>query len=397
MADSTLTTRRDKGFTVAEIIVASAILLFTATATISGVMFAAESAQMSQRRTEALNLANGQLELARNLSFDDVATVEPSNGLPAGKVPGSQTIGEYTVTIDIAYGTYGASTAARYKTISVEASWGLPVPGSVVVSSMIAGASGIQDYNFGSVSLTVQDEGSPAKGASGVIVWLTDANSHTYSVMTTDSGVAQFTYIPSGNISFSSIKAGYTVDAPTAPTCVANATTNYGPVTAHAARTGTIRCLSPAGDPVAGVTVDLSAGPNTVTSVQSDANGNATFSSALMKGTYKVGITHASYQVPTAQVLTVGSTDVSLSVTLAVKPSTVTATANSKGTIYVWSADGTLIDSTGTASKKPYSATFILTNPDIEPTVYYFTTKNTFATTTIATVSPGQTYSIAVK
>lgn len=396
MDDRTAAKRPDTGFTVAELVVAAAILLFTVTASISGIMFAASSAQLSERRTEALNLANQQIELARNLQFDDIATVVPSNGLPAGKIPSIQTIGVYTVAIDIGYGTYGASPAARYKTIAVVVSWSNPTTGSISVSSLIAGASGTQDYNFGTVSLSVQDEGSPAQGVSGVSVWLTDANSRSYNLVTPASGVALFTYVPSGNITFVATKAGYLIDGLSAPVCVANTTTAYGPVTAHALRTGTVQCLSPAGAPVAGVTVGLLAGPSVVASVQTDASGYATFPSQVIKGTYTVGIAHASYMATTSPTLVVGAADASVKVTLAVKPSTVTATRSSKGTVYVWNTNGTLNTSMSSASSKPYTAVFTLTNPDIQPKVYYFTSAATFSTTASVTVSPGQSYVVTV-
>jgi hypothetical protein len=63
----------------------------------------------------------------------------------------------------------------------------------------------------------------------------------------------------------------------------------------------------------------------------------------------------------------------------------------------VWNATGTLNTSQSTSSSTPYSAVFTLTNPDIQPTTYYFTNANAFSTTTSATVTPGQTYSITVK
>jgi type II secretory pathway pseudopilin PulG len=397
MDGSTVDMRNDTGFTIAELMVAAAILLFTATACISGILFAAQAVQLTERRTEALNLANQQIELARNLAFDDVATVEPSNGLPAGKIPGVQTIGIFTVNIDVAYGTYGASSAARYKTISAVVSWSAAPAGSITVSSMIAGASGTQDYNFGAVTLSVQDEATPPQGVAGVIVWLTDANSHAYSVVTTASGIAQFNYVPSGNITFAPIKAGYSFDALSSPVCVANTTTNYGPITAHALKTGFVRCLSPAGSPVSGVTVGLSGGPNTVPSVQSAADGYATFPNELIQGSYAIGITHAFYQLAGSAMLTVGATEGRATITLAVKPASVTATRSTKGKIYVWNTDGTLDASASSANSAPFSAVFSLTNSDIQPTTYYFTQTNAFAATNPLAVTPGLTYTVTVK
>jgi len=84
----------DEGFTIAELLVAVVVLLIVVTAVISGIMFASQSSMVSGRRVDALSLANQQIELARNLPFDEVSTIDPTNGLPAGKVPNDQTIGE---------------------------------------------------------------------------------------------------------------------------------------------------------------------------------------------------------------------------------------------------------------------------------------------------------------
>ncbi|HEY5482835.1 MAG TPA: hypothetical protein VIK31_03360 [Propionibacteriaceae bacterium] len=385
--------RDDRAFTVVELVSASVVLLIVLTAVLASITAAAMSAQMSERRSEALSIANQQIELARNLPFDEVATVVPSNGVPAGKVPGLQTIGAYTAAIDIAYGTYGANIAARYKTIAVVVSWDSPVAGSVTLSSIIAGSSGTQDYNFGIVSLQVQDEGTPASGVAGVIVRLTDANGRIYDVATAANGIATFTYVPSGNITLSATKPGYVVDAPASPTCVANTTTPYGPVIAHALRTGVVKCLSQGGVPVAGVTVGLSGGPNPVSPVLTDASGLATFPLQLIKGTYTIGITPSGYQLTAGGMLTIGAADANTSVTLAVKPATVTATLINDGTVYVWNQDGTSNTSKATSVKK---AVFTLTNPDIQPKLYYFTKASTFSTGAPVTVTPGQTYSVAV-
>jgi hypothetical protein len=278
----------------------------------------------------------------------------------------------------------------------VTVSWSDPTTGSLTVSSIIAGASGTQDYNFGSVSLTVQDEGSPAAGVIGVTVLLTDANGRTYSAVTSAAGVVLFTYVPSGSITMTATMPGRIVDALTAPTCVANTTTPYGPVTAHMLRTGVVQCLTATGTPVAGVTVGLSAGPSVVASVQTDAGGRATFPGKLIKGSYTIGIAHGFYQLAAPATLTIGNADANMSASLAVKPATVTATRSSKGTIYVWNSTGTLNTSMSSATSKPYSAVFTLTNPDIQPRVYYFTSVSTFATTTSATVTPGLTNTVTV-
>jgi hypothetical protein len=391
----------ESGFTVAEVLIASAVLLVVVIAAMSAIQVAANASLRSQRRVEAMALASKQVELARNLPFDQVACNPSQNGLPAGSIPGVEKSGIYTITSNIAYGTYGASPASMYKTMSVTVSWSTPTSGSVSASTMISGASGTQDYNFGNVSLQVVSDVASAPLA-GVTVQLTDPNGRHYSQVTTGSGVASFIYVPSGNISFVSTYPGRFVDAPISPTCVANVSTAYGPVVAHSYRTGTIRFLDTSGTPYPNLPVALTAGPSTVDPVTTDSNGYATFSQELINGTYTVGITHQYYTIPGATYLTINGADVSMNVNLLVQPGTVRCldntakNAGASGTVYVWNPDGTLYASGAAQKSQSYYATLTPTPPNINPRKYYFTNTNSYVATNALTVTPGQYYQITV-
>jgi type II secretory pathway pseudopilin PulG len=387
---------RDDGFTIVELVAATGILIIVIIGAMSGIMFASQSAIMSGRRVEALSLANQQIELARNLPFDDVGTIVPSNGLAGGKIPDSQTLGPYTVTTDIAYGTYAASPASRYKTMSVIVSWADPVPGRVTVSTVVAGASGTQDYNFGIVTLQVKDDSPTPQNLAGVTVNLVDINNRTYSMVTTESGMVRFDYVPSGNITFSSTKTGYIVDAPTAPTCVANTTTNYGPVTAHRMKSAVVNFTCPTGTIDPDTVVYLINGPNSPGSEVIGSDNTVTFTTELINGSYTYS-TDANLYSFSPTMLTITGSDVTVSVAMSLNPAKVVATrAAGNGTIYVWNEDGTSNQSKATRTSSPFTSTFYLTHPDSDVVTYYFTKTNVFSTLNPLTVTDGQIYALTV-
>jgi len=264
------------------------------------------------------------------------------------------------------------------------------------MTTAVAGASGTQDYNFGTVTLTIVDEQSPAQPVPWARVTLRDCNGRVYSVFTNSSGFAKFEYVPSGAITLTAAKSGFAIDSPASPTCVANTITNYGPVVAHEGQTGTITLRAPNGTPVQGATVSLTNGPTSPSTKTSDEDGEVVWWQSLIQGTYTIGITHTYYTLAGTEYLTVVNSNTARTVNVAIKPCTVTATRSSKGTIYVWNADGTLKTSAATSASSPYKATFTLTNPTISPTVYYFTKTNAYATTNKLTITAGQTGTITV-
>jgi hypothetical protein len=346
-----------------------------------GILFASQSAALTGRRVDALSLANQQIELARNLPFDDVATVVSQNGLPSGKITSPQTIGAYTVTTNVAYGTYDAQSGARYKTIAVTVSWTNPIPGSVSVSTNVAGFSATADYNFGTVGLQVQDESGA--NLAGVTVNMTDLNGRAYSKDTTASGTVTFDYVPSGSISFSSTKPGYFVDSPSSPSCTANTVTAPYLVTAHPVYTGTVRCLSASGTAEPGIAVTLATAPILPTTRSTDASGNAIFASQLIKNTYAITTAaNAYFAASSGNNLTITTADASKDVALTTLPSTVVASgAGKNGSVWVWSANHDIYKIVAASTTSPYNTTITINNGDDTPRIYYFTKTNTWKST----------------
>jgi hypothetical protein len=373
------------GFTVAEILMASVILLIIVTGAMSGIIFASQASAMSARRVEATSLASQQIELARNLPFDDVSTVVPSNGLPAGDIQTPVTVGPYTVTTTVAYGAYGAVAAARYKTITVTVSWTDPVPGSITVSSVVAGASGTQDYNFGTVKIWTLENGSSADPLSGVSVQLTDINNRTYSVVTTASGVATFDYVPSGSITVNASLVGYLADTLMSPSCVANTITTL-PVSLHRVRTAVITCTAQSGKKLSGMSLTVNGATKTT-----DVNGTASFS--VIDGSNAITAAGNASFAATSDLVTVSGADVAKTVVYTAKTATVNATTPTKsGTIYVYNSAGTLVTSKAAGSTSPYTATFTFQHADDNPVTYDLSRSNVWhVTDTTHAVTAGST------
>lgn len=76
-----------KGFTLVETLVGVAVFVLISTATYQAYIKVVELVRISQYKIAAINLANEQIEIIRNLPYADVGIV---SGLPKGKVPNVQ-------------------------------------------------------------------------------------------------------------------------------------------------------------------------------------------------------------------------------------------------------------------------------------------------------------------
>ena len=81
--------KSERGFTLIETLVGVAVFLVIATAVYQAYTSLFSLISSTQYRILALNLANEQFEIIRNLSYSDVGEI---GGLPNGKIPHSQTI-----------------------------------------------------------------------------------------------------------------------------------------------------------------------------------------------------------------------------------------------------------------------------------------------------------------
>ena len=271
----------DAGYTVIELVIATSVLAVVALGAMGALRYAAASSVQTDRREQALAVANRHLEQIRNLNYDDIGTV---SGYPTGDIPNSQDDGVYTVQTTIGWSHDLDTGLSTSKNIKVTVLWSEPTPGTVTIESNIAGKSSI--VNAGDVKINVVDAetGDPIVGALVKIKPLSGAQS---SSMTNSNGYAYWGKVPAGAITITCTKSGYFINLDTiAGASVAPNELNEWTVTAEEPSTGIIYVKDQFGDPVPGASVKLTKSPFTNT-VVTDSEGKARFDD-LGKGTYTV-------------------------------------------------------------------------------------------------------------
>jgi len=95
---------RNKGFTFIDVLVGTALLVIVMIGIFTGFQLLFRVLAQSQGRTVALALANEQIEIIRNLPYQDIGT---QDGVPPGEIPQIRTEEvdnrPYTITTDIIY------------------------------------------------------------------------------------------------------------------------------------------------------------------------------------------------------------------------------------------------------------------------------------------------------
>jgi type II secretory pathway pseudopilin PulG len=185
------------GFTMAEVVFASAILFVVAVGSVGAFEYVGTSAVVAKEKVAALNLANQKLEEARNLPYDDVGIVRENGtfGDPAGTIPESEAVDEFTVTTAVSWQVDEDSGRSTYKNIRITVSWDEPRHGEVVVSTAVFGKSYLT--NIGDLKIAVQerDTGEPIHGAQ---VRVTPNGSGTRVLWTNTDGEVFFGAVPIG-------------------------------------------------------------------------------------------------------------------------------------------------------------------------------------------------------
>lgn len=198
------------GFTIAELLMAVAILFIVLMGVLGAVQFAAGSTRQASVRQGAIELANQKIEFARDMPYQALGTknADGTYNDPPGVLPVTEsvttTIGTYTVVTNVWWqrdtGQASAQTAL-YKRVSVTVSWTLPNPASVRAETAVYGV----DTNAvtGDVQLTALDEdGNSPVYVPGITVTLDPAGSApARSVTTASDGTAFFGQVPYGAIS----------------------------------------------------------------------------------------------------------------------------------------------------------------------------------------------------
>lgn len=165
---------RHKGEIYIGLIIAMAILAILSQAIMSLVLASYDLLFFTSARTNAKHIAAEQMELVRNLPFDDVATI---GGIPAGNLPQIQNVQRnglnFTVRTSITYvddpfdGTAGSDPLdllpTDYKKVRVEVGWGGIAPSRnnpVIILSDIAPHGVETVVGGGTLSILVFDANS---------------------------------------------------------------------------------------------------------------------------------------------------------------------------------------------------------------------------------------------
>ena len=116
--------RGDGGFTILEVLVATFILVFVIQATAALMLAAMTKATVSRRATEAAALAQRELEMCRDMPYDEIMS-EPAT---------TQTVGSNTYTLERVVTT--GDPAPNMKRIQVTVTWSVHGSKTYVVETI---------------------------------------------------------------------------------------------------------------------------------------------------------------------------------------------------------------------------------------------------------------------
>lgn len=218
------------GFTLIEVLIGAFILMIVSLGVYSAFVTVAKTVQASRLKTDAMMLANEQIEWVRNLPYADIGI---KNGVPAGTIPRTQTFVRdgfpFLVTASIRNvddpfdGVLGSSTnndlaPADYKLVQFDFSCAT-CPQNLFSTSTVTttvAPSGLEvSSGNGSLMINVFDSvGDPVSGATVKITNFTGTSTIDIDEVTNDNGVFQLVDTPPGNLAYnvSVSKNGYSTD-----------------------------------------------------------------------------------------------------------------------------------------------------------------------------------------
>lgn len=222
-----------KGFTLVEVLVGSAVFVVVAIAAYGAYAGVFKLANLNQMKVIAVQLANEQFEIARNMTYDDIGIV---NGIPNGTLQGVQTLTRggmtFTVTtiirnIDLpADGLIGGTpndlTPADNKLMQITVSCASCQSfGPIVLSGQIAPKNVEAVSTNGSLRIQVLDASGNGVPSATVRIEYTATTTPIIINDTTDNnGILQVIDIPPATQAYNIYisKSGYSSDRTYAPT-----------------------------------------------------------------------------------------------------------------------------------------------------------------------------------
>jgi len=222
--------RNRGGFTLVEVLIGTFILIVVLLGVYQAISSVATLVRAARVKIDATMLANEQIEIARNLAYQDVGIIA---GVPAGKIPRTQTVVRDGFTFNIVSsvrniddpfdGQAGSSTyndlaPGDYKQLEIDLSCA-NCPTDVFTSQVFVTTISPRNLetSTGNGSLFIKvfnGNGDPVSGASVQIVNTSGASPINISETTNNSGIFQLVDTPPGSLAYrvSVTKAGYSSD-----------------------------------------------------------------------------------------------------------------------------------------------------------------------------------------
>ena len=211
-----------KGFTLVEVLVGTAIFLIVAVAFYGAFVSLIQLAAGSQARTLAVELADEQFEIVRNMPYTSVGL---TNGIPVGILPQIQTLtrGGYTFTVNLTVRNINLSTStvqASDKLVEVDVECGTCKDYQpVVLTGQVSPANLQSASNGGALVINVFDaNGQPIEDAN-INVQSVATSSVQDNDVTDNNGTLNVIGVPPGNSMYhiSATKSGFSTDQTYAP------------------------------------------------------------------------------------------------------------------------------------------------------------------------------------
>ncbi|OHA17309.1 MAG: hypothetical protein A3C79_03255 [Candidatus Taylorbacteria bacterium RIFCSPHIGHO2_02_FULL_45_28] len=235
----TLVAHDSFAFTLIEVLVGAAVFLIVALAAYNAYIGLFKLIDLSQYKILAVNLANEQFEIARNMPYNDVGI---TGGIPSGKLAHTQTLVRGGVTfgvtttvrnLDLPFdGTIGGSpndlSPADNKLVDIMVSCdGCKNMKPISLTGQVAPKNLETASNNGALFVRVFDaNGQPVQGASVNIVNVATSTSIIINDVTDATGMLQIIDVPPGNTAYriTVTKNGYSTDRTYPPGDIANPT-----------------------------------------------------------------------------------------------------------------------------------------------------------------------------
>lgn len=217
----------DRGFTLVEVIVGTAVFLVISLAAYNAYIGLFQLINLSQNKTAAINLANEQFEIARNMPYTDVGII---GGIPRGKLAHTQTLvrggASFTVTttvrnLDLPFdGTIGGSpndlSPADNKLVDITVSCdSCKNFKPVSLTGQIAPKNLETASNNGALFIRVFDaNGQPVQGANVHVVNVATTTTIVIDDVTDATGMLQIVDVPPQENAYRIVvtKSGYSSD-----------------------------------------------------------------------------------------------------------------------------------------------------------------------------------------